>query len=53
MNRILSQLDAINELLVESPQSKSGVGLLNGKLGASIYLFTLQFIRTTAVLISK
>ena len=41
MNRILSQLDTINELLVKNSLSKNRAGLLNGKLGLSIYFFTL------------
>lgn len=41
MNPILSQLDIINELLIENARQKSKAGLLNGKLGLSIYFFTL------------
>ena len=41
MNRILSRLDIINELLIKNAFSKDKAGLLNGKLGLSIYFFTL------------
>lgn len=41
MNRILSQLAAINELLAENASSKKDVGLFYGKLGLSIYFFIL------------
>ncbi len=41
MNQTLFQFDMINGLLVENASSISGVGLFNGKLGLSIYFFTL------------
>ena len=41
MNRILLQLDTINELLIKNALSEDKVGLLNGKLGLSIYFFAL------------
>ena len=41
MTRILSQLDTINESLVNNALSANTAGLLNGKLGLSIYFFTL------------
>lgn len=41
MNQTLSQLDLINELLAENFSSKTEAGLLNGKMGLSIYFFVL------------
>lgn len=41
MKQVWSQIDVINEILAENFLSKSEVGLLNGKLGASIYFFSL------------
>lgn len=41
MKQVWSQIDVINEILAENFLSKSEAGLLNGKLGASIYFFSL------------
>lgn len=41
MNPALSELELINGLLIKNASSHSDVGLLNGKLGVSIYFFTL------------
>jgi lantibiotic modifying enzyme len=41
MKHVLSQIDVINKILAENFLSESQVGLLNGKLGASIYFFSL------------
>lgn len=41
MNLIPERLDTINEILMQDMQTVNNIGLLNGKLGVSIYFFHL------------